>query len=76
MIKNTRDYNAAECMVWMYANNPNKIDIYMPEDYPLHLISLVPICKLKFPAGWYYSNQTKTLNKENSEIKILIFMKE
>ena len=76
MLKNTRDYNAAECMVWMYANNPKKIDIHMPEDYPRYLISLIPPSQLKFPDGWYYSKETKTLIRNNSNVKVNIVFKE
>jgi hypothetical protein len=76
MIKNTRYYNAAECMVWMYANNPGKVDIHMPEDYPRYLISLVPVTQLKFPEGWYYSEQAKTINNDLSGIKFNVVTKE
>lgn len=76
MIKNTRDYNAAECMVWMYANNKDKVDIHMPEDYPRYLISFVPANQLKFPDGWYYSEETKTINNDCSKIKVKVVMKE
>lgn len=76
MLKNTRDYNAAECMVWMYANNPKKIGIHMPEDYPRYLISFVPIGELKFPEGWYYSEKTKTINNDYSGIMFNVVLKE
>lgn len=75
MIKKTRDYNAAECMVWMYGNNPKKIDIYMPEGYPRYLISLVPIHHLKFPDGWYYSKDTQMLYNESNTYKVLVILK-
>lgn len=76
MFKKTRDFNAAECMIWMYINNPGKISIYMPEDYPMHLTSLVPINQLKFPEHWYYSKNAKTINKDNSNISFSIIFKE
>ena len=76
MLKNTRDYNAAECMVWMYANNQGKIDIYMPNDFPRYLISLVPINQLKFPEGWYYSKDTKTVNNDLNTVFYSIEVKE
>ena len=76
MLKKTRDYNAAECMVWMYGNNPGKVDIHMPEDYPRYIISLVPLDQLKFPDGWYYSEETKTINNELSGIKFKVILKE
>ena len=72
MFKKPRDFNAAECMVWMYAFNREKIDIHMNGDYPRHLISLVPINQLTFPDGWYYCEETKTLNKENSSIVVRV----
>ena len=76
MFKKPRDFNAAECMVWMYAFNRGKIDIHMKGDYPRYLISLVPINQLTFPDGWYYSEETKTINKENSIIIVNIVLKE
>lgn len=66
MYKKPRDFNAAECMIWMYAFNHQKVDIYMSGDYPRHIIAKVPINQLKFPDGWYYSEETQTINKENS----------
>jgi len=75
MLKKTRDYNAAECMVWMYGNNPGKVDIHMPEDYPRYLIPLVPIDQLKFPDGWYYSEETKTINNNVSGISFKVILK-
>ena len=76
MIKKTRDYNAAECMVWMYGNNSGMIDIHMPEGYPRYLISLVPIKQLKFPDGWYYSESTKMIHNDFNTFKIRIDIKE
>jgi len=76
MYKNTRDINAAECMIWMYVNNPKKVDIYMDIDYPLYLISLVPISQLKFPDGWYYAHKTKTINKFDSSITVRVVIQE
>jgi len=76
MLKKTRDFNAAECMVWMYKFNPRKVNIHMSGDYPKYLILLVPIDQLKFPEGWYYSEDTKTINKENSKILVHIVIKE
>jgi len=76
MYKKPRDFNAAECMLWMYAFNSGKIDIHMNGDYPRHLISKVPIKDLKFPDGWYYSQETKTINKENSIIVVRIVSNE
>ena len=76
MYKKPRDFNAAECMIWMYAFNPKKIDIHMHGDYPRYLISLVPINQLKFPDGWHYSEDTKTINKENSIITVRVITKE
>ena len=75
MIKKTRDYNAAECMVWMYGNNPGKINIHMPEGYPRYLISLVPIDQLIFPDGWYYSEDTKMIHNDFNTLKIYIIIK-
>jgi len=75
MYKKPRDFNAAECMIWMYTFNSGKIDIHMHGDYPRHLISLVPIDQLKFPEGWYYSKESKTINKENSIITVFVEMK-
>ncbi len=75
MLKNTRDYNSAECMVWMYANNPKKVDIHMPEDYPRYIVSLVPANQLKFPDGWYYSERTKTINNQFSNVKVHVIIK-
>ena len=74
--KKTRDFNAAECMIWMYKYNSGKIDIYMHGDYPRYLISLVPIAQLEFPDGWHYSEETKSLNKEHSIITIRITHRE
>ena len=76
MLKKPRDFNAAECMVWMYANNPNKVDLHMPRDFPRYLISLVPIDQLKFPEGWYYSQETKTINNNKSTIRFNVIIKE
>ena len=76
MYKKPRDFNAAECMVWMYAFNRGKIDIHMHGDYPKHLISNVPIADLKFPDTWYYSEETQSINKENSIITVRIISKE
>lgn len=76
MFKRPRDFNAAECMIWMYSFNNGKVDIYMPGDHPRYLISLVPINQLQFPDGWYYSYETKTLNKENSPITIRVDINE
>lgn len=76
MYKNTRDFNAAECMIWMYINNPNKIDIHMSGDYPRHLTSFVSVEELNFPEGWYYSKESKTINKECSTICVRIDIKE
>ena len=76
MIKKTRDYNAAECMVWMYGNNPGMVNIHMPEGYPRYLISLVPINQLKFPEGWYYSEDTKMIHNNFNTLKISIILKE
>ena len=75
MLKKTRDYNAAECMVWMYGNNPGKVDIHMPEDYPRYLISLFPIDQLKFPDGWYYSENTKMIHNDSNTFKVRVVMK-
>ena len=75
MIKKTRDYNAAECMVWMYGNNPGMIDIHMPEDYPRYLISFVTINQLKFPDGWYYSEDTKMIHNESNTLKVRVVIK-
>ena len=76
MYKKPRDFNAAECMLWMYAFNSGKIDIHMHGDYPRYLISKVPIAELKFPDSWYYSEETKTINKENSIIVVRIVSNE
>ena len=74
MIKKPRNFNAAECMVWMYANNPKKIDIYMQGDYPRYLISHVPINQLKIPDYWHYSKDTMTIIKEfSSDIVYIVF---
>ena len=71
MDNKTRDLNAAECMVWMFKNNPKKIDIYMSGDYPRYLISFVPASQLKFPEGWHYSEENKSINKDISSIDIV-----
>ena len=76
MYKKPRDFNAAECMLWMYAFNSGKIDIHMHGDYPRYLISKVPITELKFPDSWYYSEESKTINKQNSIIFVRIIFKE
>ena len=76
MFKNPRNFNAAECMVWMYKNNPEKIDIYMPGEHPRHLISHVPINQLTFPEGWYYSEDAKAIHKENSIITVRVEINE
>lgn len=75
MLKKTRDYNAAEFMVWMYGNNLGMINIHMPEGYPRYLISRVPINSLKFPDGWYYSEDTKMIHNDFNTLKIRIIMK-
>lgn len=72
MFKMPRDFNAAECMVWMYKFNPGKVDIYMPEERPRHLISLVPVEQLRFPEGWYYCVDTQTIHKEYSDITVYV----
>lgn len=76
MCKKTRDLNAAECMIWMFKNNPGKIDIHMEGDYPRYLISFVHTNHLKFPEGWYYANDTKEIKKMNSLITVHITRKE
>ena len=76
MYKKTRDFNSAECMIWMYKFNPNKVNIEMDEDYPIHLIFLVPADQLQFPEGWYYSEDTKTLKNENGSKTIYVEIKE
>lgn len=76
MIKKTRDFNAAECMIWMYKYNQGKVNIHMEGDYPKHLISLVPISELKFPDGWYYSKDTNSINRENSSVTVRVDIKE
>ena len=70
MIKNTRDYTAAECMVWMYANNSNKIILNLSKNRPQQIVSLVPANQLKFPNGWYYSKATQTINNQFSNITV------
>ena len=76
MFKKPRDFNAAECMIWMYINNPGKINIYMPDDYPIYLTSNVPVNQLIFPEHWYYSKETQTINKDTSNIRFSIVFKE
>ena len=76
MYKKPRDFNAAECMIWMFKNNPQKIDIHMSGDYPRYLISFVHTNHLKFPDGWYYANDTKTINKYDSSITVRVVIKE
>ena len=76
MYKKPRDFNAAECMIWMYAFNRGKVNLHMNGDYPRHVISLVPINQLKFPEGWYYSTETQTINKENSSVTVRIVSNE
>lgn len=76
MFKKPRDFNAAECMIWMFAFNRGKVDLHMNGDYPRYVISLVPINQLQFPDGWYYSEETRTINKENSIITVRVVVKE
>ena len=76
MYKKPRDFNAAECMVWMYKFNPKKVNIHMDRDYPRYLIFLVPTNQLQFPEGWYYSEETKTLRNENGSKIIHVEIKE
>ncbi len=76
MNKKTRDFNSAECMIWMLKNNPGKIDIHMHGDYPRHLIFLAHFNQLRFPDGWYYACDTKTINNYNSSITVRVVIKE
>ena len=76
MYKKPRDFNAAECMIWMYKYNPGKIDIYMQGEFPRYLISFVHTNHLKFPEDWYYSWDTKEIKKMNSTIAVRIVIKE
>ena len=76
MYKKPRDFNAAECILWMHSFNPGKVDIHMKGDYPRHLIALVPVNQLNFPEGWYYSEETQTINKENSVISVHMIINE
>ena len=74
--KKPRDFNAAECMLWMYAFNSGKVDIHMNGDYPRHLIFLTHFNNLVFPDGWYYARDTKTINNYDSSITVRVFIKE
>lgn len=76
LYKKPRDFNPAECMIWMYKYNPGKVDIYMHGDYPRHLIFLAPIDQLKFPDGWYFVRDTKTINKTGSIVCVNVVFKE
>jgi len=75
MYRKPRDFNAAECMIWMFKFNPGKVDVHMDGAYPRYLIPLVPINQLKFPESWYYCEETKTLNKESSNITVRVVFK-
>lgn len=72
----TRDFNAAQCMIWMVKFNPGKVDIYMQYDYPRYLIFLTHFNHLRFPEGWYYACDTKTINNHDSSITIRVIIKE
>jgi len=76
MDKKTRDLNAAECMIWMFKNNPGKVDIYMNGDYPKHLIFFTHFNNLKFPDGWYYACDSKTINRKDGNISVRIVIRE
>ena len=76
MFKKPRDFNAAECMIWMYKFNPKKLNIHMEGDYPRYLISFVHTNHLKFPDGWYYAHDTKTINKYDSSVIVRVVIKE